>query len=305
MQDRRGPWFLLTGLILGIGLGVFYSWVISPLKYVDTAPSSLRADFKDQYRSMVALAFTADGDSGRARVRLALLKDSDQPGTLAAQAQRLVAAGSSPAEARALAQLAAVLNQGGGVDQNTQIASSAAVPTAAAVTATPTASLTIAPTLAVTAATATPTPLTNPSATPQQTPTRRMTPTLQAALATPLPTFTATPTQGLPFVLKSREKVCEPDHPQPLLQIEVTDSAGQPAGGVQISIAWQNKEEQFFTGLKSELGLGFADFLMEPKLTYALRVGEGGQTINDLTPPQCYGSSGLYWGGLLLRYEQP
>jgi hypothetical protein len=305
MQDRRGPWFLITGLILGIGLGVFYSWAISPLKYVDTAPFSLRADFKDQYRSMVALAYAADGDSGRARVRLALLKDSDPPGTLAAQAQRLVAAGSSPAEARALAQLAVMLNKGGEVDQSTQLASSTVVPVAAPVTATPTASLTITPTQAQTATPATLTPLTNPSLTPQRTPTRLMTPTLQAALATPLPTFTATPTQGLPFVLKSREKVCEPEHPQPLLQIEVTDSAGQPAGGVQISIAWQNKDEQFFTGLKPELGLGFADFMMEPKLTYALRVGDGGQTINDLTPPQCYGSSGLYWGGLFLKYEQP
>lgn len=303
MQERRGPWFLITGLILGIGLGIFYSWVISPLKYVDTAPFSLRADFKDQYRSMVALAFAADGDAGRAQVRLALLKDADQPGTLAAQAQRLVAAGSSPAEARALAQLAAELNQTGGLEKSTRGAGTAEQ-TTEPLTSTPTHTQTATPTRAA-ASTATLTPLTYQSATPQVTPTRLMTPTLQAVLATPLPTFTATPTQGLPFVLKSRDKVCEQDHPQPLLQIEVTDSAGQPAGGVRITIAWQNKEEQFFTGLKPELGLGFADFMMEPKLTYALRVGDGGQTINDLTPPQCFGSSGLYWGGLLLKYEQP
>jgi hypothetical protein len=39
----------LTGIVLGVILGLVYSWEISPVKYVDAPPSALRADFKDDF----------------------------------------------------------------------------------------------------------------------------------------------------------------------------------------------------------------------------------------------------------------
>src|SRR5690348_319460 len=93
MSEERGSWYLLTGLILGLALGLAYSWIFSPVKYVDTAPYSLRDDFKDQYRNLIASAYLTDGDLGRAKARLALLKDDDPSRVLAAQAQRVVAGG--------------------------------------------------------------------------------------------------------------------------------------------------------------------------------------------------------------------
>ena len=74
-QRERGPWYLLTGLIIGVVFGVLYAWLVSPVEYVDTPPASLRADFKDQYRVMIAAAYMANGDLLRARARLDLLQD--------------------------------------------------------------------------------------------------------------------------------------------------------------------------------------------------------------------------------------
>ena len=111
MEERRGPWYLITGLILGAVLGLLYSWVISPVKYVDTAPLSLRSDFKDTYRKMIAVAYASNKDIGRARGRLVVLNDPDSARLMAAQAQRILAEGGLSSEARALALLAAALGQ--------------------------------------------------------------------------------------------------------------------------------------------------------------------------------------------------
>ena len=77
MTDDRGPWYLATGLILGLALGLVYAWVLFPVQFIDNAPSSMREDFKDQYRALVAVAYVANGDLGRAQARLALLGDPD------------------------------------------------------------------------------------------------------------------------------------------------------------------------------------------------------------------------------------
>jgi len=102
----------LLGLLAGLGLGLFYSWRISPVTYVDADPSILRADFKDQYRVVIAAAYESTHDLPRARARLELLKDPDPVGELSAQAQRMLAGGESNQNAQPLAQLAADLEQG-------------------------------------------------------------------------------------------------------------------------------------------------------------------------------------------------
>ena len=110
MNDDRGSWYLLTAIILGIGLGLVYAWNISPAEYVDTHPSTLRTDYKDQYRAMIASAYIATGDIQRAQARLNLLGDDD-PAMLAAQAQRFMAEGGGYEDAKALADLASALGQ--------------------------------------------------------------------------------------------------------------------------------------------------------------------------------------------------
>ncbi len=65
MNENRSPLYLLTGLILGIVAGLVFSLVISPAVYVDTAPSALSATDQDIYRSLIALAYSSDGNLER------------------------------------------------------------------------------------------------------------------------------------------------------------------------------------------------------------------------------------------------
>jgi len=111
MKQNRGPWYLLTGLILGIGLGLLYAWVLMPAPYENTNPESLQAEYKDEYRVLIASAFASTGDLVRARARLELLGDRDIYQSLFDQAQRASAGDATPDEARALRLLAAALAQ--------------------------------------------------------------------------------------------------------------------------------------------------------------------------------------------------
>jgi hypothetical protein len=104
--------FLVLGFGIGLAGGLYYAWLVSPVEYVDTAPDSLRGDFRADYLGLIASAYASGGDLVRARTRLALFPDLD-PGTeLAALAQQRLAAGLAETEASALSQLASALSQG-------------------------------------------------------------------------------------------------------------------------------------------------------------------------------------------------
>ena len=64
---------LLFAMLVGIGLGLLYGWLIQPVHYVDTAPGSLRADYRTDYVLMVAQAYSTGHDLQTAQVRLASL----------------------------------------------------------------------------------------------------------------------------------------------------------------------------------------------------------------------------------------
>jgi hypothetical protein len=118
---HKKPWYLLTGFFLGIVLGLIISWWVFPVEYVDTPPSSLREDLKDEYRVMIALSYAINRDLERAKLRLQLL-DGEETVTqttllptsayqLAIQAQKALAEGRVETEAQALGLLAAALGQ--------------------------------------------------------------------------------------------------------------------------------------------------------------------------------------------------
>jgi hypothetical protein len=111
-MSRDGWISLLIGVALGLAAGMAYAWAIDPVEYLDTAPASLRSDFRADYMALIASAYSGSGDLPRARARLALLTDSDPADTLAALAQQGLAQGRPQAEVRALARLAAALSGG-------------------------------------------------------------------------------------------------------------------------------------------------------------------------------------------------
>jgi hypothetical protein len=125
---------------------------------------------------------------------------------------------------------------------------------------------------------------------------------------TPLPTLspTPTPTLGAPFVLQDATQVCNPYLSAPRLEVEVRDSASQPVPSVELVVTWNGGEEHFFTGLKPELGLGYADFEMTMGTVYTLGLAEGSQPVENLTPVECAADDGSrYWGGWRLLFIQP
>jgi hypothetical protein len=106
--DKRSPLYLLTGLIIGLLLGLIYAWVINPVIYENSAPASLDEGDKDIYRKTIAQVYAVTGNLERAASRLALLEDPDPILALGSQAQLALAAGND-SDARALALLASVL----------------------------------------------------------------------------------------------------------------------------------------------------------------------------------------------------
>jgi hypothetical protein len=311
MREKRGrgPWYLITGFVLGALLGLAYAWVADPIEYIDTAPNSLRADFKDEYRALIAAAFVANGDLARAEARLDLLRDPDVARVLAEQAQRALAEGQSPLDAQALGILAVAVGQGitpapvTPIPSNTPIevpnSSTTLTPEFLATDmATSVPSGTITATITLDAA-ASGTPMDNPVS--QSTTTRTPPPT-----GTPLPTRTPTATPGAPFVLLDQTFICDQTLKDPLIQILAEDIAGRPVPGVEAIVNWEGGENHFYTGLKPELGLGYADFVMTPAEVYTLRLADGGEIIPGLTPAECETNTGTrYWGSWLLVFVQP
>ncbi|GAB4540188.1 MAG: hypothetical protein Fur002_06470 [Anaerolineales bacterium] len=276
---------ILLALALGFAGGLAYAWLLAPVEYVDAAPSLLRADFKDQYRIVIAASYSASHDLARARARLALLSDSPLD-DLNAQAQRMVGAPDAAQNLQLLAQLATDLQNGvAGV-----------LPTA-----------TLLPTAAWTEA---PSPAAAESALPEGTPrsvSLTATPTVEfiqtpfeVSAFTLTPLSTATIDSARLFVLIGQDEVCNSSLPPGLLQFTLVDSRRAGIPGVAITITSIEGEEVFFTGFKPEVGAGYADFIMKENVSYSARVGEGGAFVSNLSAPACNG----FLGGLALAFQQ-
>ncbi len=292
MSRERIPWHLLIGIALGFGLGLVISWGIAPQAYTVTSPDILRADFKDAYRVVIAQAYAATGDLQRAQSRLATLADENPVEALTIQAQRELA-NEKMTESESLANLAAAL-------QTAQRAAETAP------SATPKPSQTPKVTSTVTLIVAAKTdaheetaqedpdvPISTPTDVPYNT-------------ITPAPTSTAIPTVSAPYVLMTQDEVCSENLSEGLLMVFVTDALQKPIAGAEVIVEWDGNEEHFFTGLKPELGMGYADFTMQPNQSYALRLASGSTAVVNLSAPPCQDAAGNhYWGGLRLRFQKP
>jgi hypothetical protein len=328
MTEKRGSWYLLTGLLIGLILGVgggwVYGWFFRPL--LETSPATLKAEYKDKYRILIASAFLADRDVVRAKARLDLLKDTDVYQALAEQAQRSLNQNNSPSEAQALGLLALAIGQG---VNPTRVASPAGVETPAVTGSPPAETFTPVPTpldtatatantqsptstrsaatgaISLAAQATTPAPsATFPSATSRSATTLMASGTPGATLTigpTRIPTFTP----GAPFVLDSRKLVCGQVLADPLIQVQAVGATGQPASGIEATVTWTGGEDHFFTGLKPEMGVGYADFVMNPGTVYTLRLAEGGQPVSDLTAGECEKPGGGHaWGAWLFIFKR-
>lgn len=280
MDQNRGNWYLLTGLILGLILGMVYSWVISPVSQVDTHPSLLRTDYKDIYRSLISRAYQSNNNLPRAEARLELMGDDEPALALAAQAQRFLAEGGDNEMAIILANLSAAI-------QNAELANNPVPPTVTAAAdpeITPTAS--------------TEETGENDGNSPENTPV-----TTEHQDWTPTPA----PTESPPFILQESFPICDPTLEESLIQVIATNGAGDGIPGVAIQIALgTDPNEVFYTGLKPELGLGYADFSAEPGLTYQVEIPDSGLIVPEIEVPTCQNESEeSYWGSWEIYITHP
>ncbi len=279
---KRRPWDLLFALLVGIVGGLLYAWVIAPPQ-VTLTPDLLRPADREAYYEVIAAAYAANGDLERARARLSLFSEQ-APASLAAQAQRMLAAGRPFEEIQPLVRLAADLGKPTPLPQPP---------------ATPLALVTPLPPPSPTSPAAPP-----PEEMPPELPPTEATfviPTLPQV--TPQSAFTPVPTVGGLFTLTDFRTLCDPERMPGLLQVWVNDARGQPLAGVPLLLVWEGGQEVFYTGLKPELGNGYADALLQAERLYSLQVG-GGEPISNLSAPSCPPESGLRYGSIALTFTR-
>jgi hypothetical protein len=274
----------VVGLAVGLGLGLWYSRVLSPVEFINTAPRELRAEYQTAFIQLVARAYDVDGDLGRAQTRLALLGLADPIRSVTALAQRSAAEEAGTDTVRTLAALAAAL--GGGPATPTPVAATAVDPTAP----TPATATGAAPSPTSPVTRAPPTETVIPSITPRLLATR---------------TPTALPPGAFDFV--GRQLVCDPALGQPLIQVLAEDAVGAGVPGVEVVITWPGGFDHFYTGLKPDVGRGYGDFTMSLGIDYSLHLAESpANIIEGLTTENCVAPSGdAYPGSWLLVFRQP
>lgn len=283
---RRVPWDIMLALLAGLGLGLLYAWLLAPLPVTNAGPLALHSDFKESYRSAIAASYAATGNLARAQARLALLGDPDPIDSLNAQAQRMLANSETIAGADEVAALALALQDGPGGIRTTE-------PTQ------------VVEEIDVTFTETLPPPSSESPSAITETPELIAT---EATIlpATPRPTQTPPPTLGAPFTLTAQDSICDTNLPDGLLQVLVLNSNRRQMPGMEIVITWEGGGEQFFTGLKPELGNGYADYSMTPNMIYTVQIASGSDVAAGLTPPTCQAPSGeSYFGGIKLTFQQP
>lgn len=257
-----------VGFLVGLSVALYYAWAVNPVEYIQTAPGSLRSEYRRSYLQLIAHSYVSTGNLGRASARLALFDSEDMPAELAALAQSEAAQGDAPADAQALALLASGLGA--------QVATEAPTPPSTHVAGT------------LPSSTPEPSPSSSPSA-------------VRASSSTP-----ATE-NGIRFEIEERLISCQGSDLPPQLMIEVLDDDGEPIPGIELTVIWDEGQDRFFTGLKPEISPGFADFVMETGVRYALQVAGSDVLVDDLVSESCRWENGQYPGSvsLVIRGLQP
>ncbi len=262
-------WGAAIGLILGISVGLVYTWTVNPVIEVSTEPWQLQPEDRAQYMVGITLAFAADSDLNRAVDRLLSLQaeweTNDPFQNVANTACRLASTGyvDSNSGLRAIRSMMTFYQlQGRTGCADTLLPASDLQPTAIVQVELPT------PTL-LPPATKTPTPASSPNAT-----------TTQRVLVVP----TSVPQRS--FVLADIATFCNA-RISGMIEVFVQDFGSIGLPGQPVRVRWDGGESRFFTGLKPERGPGYADFQMEEGRGYIVEMPGRSDPSQPLTAGPC------------------
>lgn len=246
-EQRRGgsiSWMaVIIGVVIGIGIGLLYTWEIDPVVERNTAPWQLGDRARQDYVLAIVLSYAYDPDIELAFDRLRMLRPSEGVWSMVADVacerhkNVLVRTQSDIKLIRVVEQL--YRNQGAAGCADGVYALPTPLPTRAAIaTFTPTA--------------------TEPPPAPTKTPTLAPT-TNPDALSTPV----ASPRPATTYVAYPRPAAfCDPGQ-SGVIQVQVRNRNGEGVAGVPVEVKWAgNERETFFTGLKPGQSPGYADFEM-------------------------------------------
>lgn len=282
-QERHHPpYYLLTGLILGLALGFGITFLFFPVHYTNVPPETLQSVDKDQYRLMIASAFQANNDLGRAQARLGVLREDNLAEILLQQAQR----SQLRSDAQLLLKLSQALQKTTTSENTTGVMASA---TPGIIQATQTKSA-------------------DPSAEATSLPVRSATPlsTKQLSIRTPLAESSQVSSLYIPFRLVEEKSICDPTYKDSLIQVEVVDKKEKPISNARVFVTWDGGQDVFYTGYFPEISSGYADFSMAPAINYSVRIGEIGEVIENISAPECSDDNGnQYWGSISLLFAEP
>lgn len=277
MTDRPPFLALMGGLVLGLILGLIYTWLIAPVELVNTTPALLRSDYRHDWIRLAALGYAADGDLERAMARLDELGQDDLRTALGALIEESAAQGQAAATMRSLSQLADLLGM-----HTPAMAMYLSTPSPSPAGLTDTSPTAVAPS-------------------PVLTPSPPATSTLVAATETRTP-FASPAAVPLPYAVVSRTLACEGTPPQ--LQVfvraavrddESTGSRAEemPLPGVVLWLTWPGGADRAVTGLRPHIDPGYADFSLEEGVPYSLSIEEpNAPVLSGLTVAQCRPEAG-------------
>lgn len=274
---------LLVGLLLGLGMGLVYTWVIAPPEYYDTYPPLLYRPYREDWIRMTALAHGAEGRWPRTRLRLRGLPEAEVRQTLAEVLDTAVATGRPMPVLYRIAELADAY----GVDSAAvRIYARQATPGATLVAASPTA------------------PRSTPTATP-----------------TPQPTTTPSPTPTPPAPAPSAYRVISQTltcAEAPHLSVSLVASGTlegrgrnrevvfEPLPGREVWLLWEDGADRAVTGFKPAFDLGYVDFQIEPGHVYRLYVETPvGAPVTTVQVAPCAPEEGEGWIARWLQVMAP
>ncbi len=268
-SSLRGLMFALIALVclvIGLGLGLFYTWRISPIIETNTRPDQLRAEDRLNYIVAVALDYAYQEDLDRTYTLLAEIDPSTDPFQLAANTvcdMKNKGRVQTSADIEVARYLISIFRFQPGVTPSCDLTVFA--------TSLPPTLVTLAPTIP-------PTPSPVPVASKTPTPDLQSNATITPDIVSPPPTAITGD-----FVIVSERPFCDPEN-SGIIEIfvrEANTAAGVP--GIEVSVQWSTPRGQvsqsFYSGLKPNRGDGYADFEMEAGNTYQVSLpGRGGPT---------------------------
>ncbi len=259
-------WFaLILGIGLGITVGLIYTWQIDPVIERNTSPWQLSAQAREDYVVAVALSYAHNNDLPLAFNRLRALRPDQNVWAMVAdiacdrKKQGKTVTNGDIRVIRALVQLYKPQGATGCADDSYP----------------------------------TPAPVIVSTAPPEASPTPSLTPPFTKTPTPPIPTptpyqapiATSTPSTGT-FALGRLQSFCDPAS-NGVIEVRVYDRLGEGMPGIPVEVTWSgNQSDTFYTGLKPERELGYADFDMTSGRSYSVSIPglRGTAPVVDASP---------------------